>query len=173
MWSGGTQAAVYTYLATVYTTLGIRPCPTRPPRPDSTPGQVPRPGQAWLFVRPVESTAEIHIEFQDYLDTNCKSEAIDDEETEGTKIHGFIPRLSFLTSSLLGQMLQEPFPGSRGISGSKQLMTAYMGQVWSARLSLCWRDSPLPAEIGPSILTLGETQFCENQAPGRTLEFCL
>src|SRR5436305_13898490 len=29
----GTQAAVYTYLATVYTTLGIRPRPTRPTRP--------------------------------------------------------------------------------------------------------------------------------------------
>jgi len=42
----GTQAAVYTQLATVYTTLGIRARPTRPNRPT----------QAWLFVRPVEST---------------------------------------------------------------------------------------------------------------------
>jgi hypothetical protein len=53
----GTGAASYTYLATVYTILGIRACPTRPIRPEGTPGVVPRPGQARLFVRPVGSIA--------------------------------------------------------------------------------------------------------------------
>ena len=52
----GTGAASYTYLATVYTILGIRACPTRPTRPEGGPGLVPRPAQARLFVRPVGST---------------------------------------------------------------------------------------------------------------------
>jgi hypothetical protein len=51
----GTGAASYTYLATVYTTLGIRARPTRPTRPEGAPGLVPRPTQARLFVRPVGS----------------------------------------------------------------------------------------------------------------------
>jgi hypothetical protein len=33
----GTGAASYTYLATVYTTLGIRARPTRPTRPEGAP----------------------------------------------------------------------------------------------------------------------------------------
>jgi hypothetical protein len=38
----GTGAASYTYLATVYTTLGIRAHPTRPTRPEGPPpGLVP------------------------------------------------------------------------------------------------------------------------------------
>ena len=52
----GTEAVSYTYLATVYTILGIRACPTRPTRPEGAPGLVPRPAQARLFVRPVGST---------------------------------------------------------------------------------------------------------------------
>jgi hypothetical protein len=52
----GTRAAIYTHLATVYTTFGIRARPTRPTRPEGTPGLVPRPAQARLFVRPVGST---------------------------------------------------------------------------------------------------------------------
>ena len=51
------RTAIYTYLATVYTTSGIRARPTRPTRPEGTPGLVPRPAQARLFVRPVGSTA--------------------------------------------------------------------------------------------------------------------
>jgi hypothetical protein len=46
----GTGAASYIYLATVYTTLGIRAHPTGPARPEGAPGLVPRPGQARLFV---------------------------------------------------------------------------------------------------------------------------
>ena len=46
-------------MATVYTTLGIRARPTRPTRPDGTHGLVPRPTQAWLFVRPVGSTGRL------------------------------------------------------------------------------------------------------------------
>ena len=52
----GMRAAIYTYLATVYTTLGIRARPTRPTRPKGIPGLVPRPAQARLFVLPVGST---------------------------------------------------------------------------------------------------------------------
>ena len=52
----GTRAASYTYLATVYTTLGIRARPARPTRSEGAPGLVPRPARARLFVRPVEST---------------------------------------------------------------------------------------------------------------------
>jgi hypothetical protein len=54
----GTGAVSYTYLDTVYTTLGIRAHPTRPTRPEGAPGLVPKPAQARLFVRPVGSTAQ-------------------------------------------------------------------------------------------------------------------
>ena len=57
----GMRAAIYTYLPTVYTTLGIRARPTRPTRPKGIPGLVPRPAQARLFVRPVGSTASVGL----------------------------------------------------------------------------------------------------------------
>jgi hypothetical protein len=61
----GTGAASYTYLATVYTILGIRACPTRPTRPEGTPGLVPRPDQTRLFVRHCPGTS-VCIPYSDY-----------------------------------------------------------------------------------------------------------